>query len=280
MLQAAEPDHGRIRLIQGLSGISPSVYCPPDCTLEVENGKNLIPAAFADEGFVFRDWDGACNDEESFICHITADSDQYLVANFQINFGNTRNLFLEVAGGNGIIEVESLDGPSLSCPGTCDGIYPAGSFVSAVAPAVEGFEFEGWTGGGCESTAGNACSFQMNTNVTLTANFRPIDGNHMLTVEFWDSGTGSVEISSDDDAHVCTTEDPICSVSRPANTHLELHACAAPGSEFVSWVNACSGAGACELDLDEDKEVTAIFKPSDVLFLNGFEKTTCGTDTP
>jgi len=261
---------------------TPAIMCPPDCELTFEHGRHLTPVAIPGDGFSFLNWlnnDGdtadACENETSSTCHLVMDRDQTIVANFVVNVGNTRILNLAIGGGDGAINVESQDGPDLSCPDACDGIYPAGSWISVIAVPTDGFEFDAWSGA-CENSAGNACSFQLNAHTNLTASFRPVNGNHMITVNFWDSGSGTVKVLSTEEPYVCGTEDATCSVSRPANSSVELHACTKPLSEFVGWGGStCWGADECIFTLDEDKNVDAVFAPSDILFKNSFEETTC-----
>jgi hypothetical protein len=60
----------------------------------------------------------------------------------------------------------------VSCGPTCTQYFAAGSSVTLSATAAPGSTFEGWSAGKCTGKA--ACAISMNTNQTLTANFRKI----------------------------------------------------------------------------------------------------------
>ena len=275
MLNVTEPTNGIVQILPPFFPISQALNCPPDCSIPLENGRHLQPAALADDGYSFFNWEGAgCDDVETNSCPIVMDSDKSLTANFIINVGNTRTLNVSIAEGSGTVSVDAGEGNDLSCPGTCNGVYANGTSMYIQAVPAEGFEFVGWAGA---CGASNPCSFLLNTNVNLTATFRPVAGNHMVTVDFLDSGSGRVTLFSDEPPYVCDSVNSTCSASRSQNSEISLYACAHAFSEFHGWGGStCWGAGSCDFILETDKQVSAVFSPSDVFFRNGFEETVCG----
>jgi len=279
MLNVTEPTNGVVQILPPFFPISQALNCPPDCSIPLENGRHLQPAALADDGYSFFNWEGAgCDDVETNSCPIVMDSDKSLTANFIVNVGNTRTLNVSIAEGSGTVSVDAGEGNDLSCPGTCDGVYANGTSMYIQAVPAEGFEFAGW-GGACGSS--NPCSFLLNTNVNLTATFQPVAGNHMVTVDFLDSGTGRVTLFSDEPPYVCDNLMSLCSISRANNSTISAHACTSAGSTFTGWAGfsggaTCWGTAPCEFILESDTNIAARFVPSDELFKNGFEDTVCG----
>jgi hypothetical protein len=70
--------------------------------------------------------------------------------------------------GNGSGTVTSTP-TGIDCGGDCDEVYSQGTAVTLTATPEAGMSFDGWSGGGCSSTAD--CTITMNAAVTVTATF-------------------------------------------------------------------------------------------------------------
>lgn len=70
----------------------------------------------------------------------------------------------ETGGGSVVSPDEAID-----CGLTCSHVYANGAPVTLTATAAEGFEFAGWSGGGCSGTG--PCRVSMYVNQTVTASF-------------------------------------------------------------------------------------------------------------
>ena len=80
------------------------------------------------------------------------------------------------------------------------------------------------------------------------------EGTATLTLEV--RGNGSGVVTAPVDGLACRDT---CAATLPAGTTVSLVATADPGSAFVGWGGACSGADACEVVLDADRSVVARF---------------------
>jgi len=273
-LHVEAPEDGKIQVLPPIYGLSPAVVCPPDCSLTFENGRHLHPTAIAEDGYVFQHWEApgtSCDGDTSQTCSMVVDADRDLAASFAFNVGNTRNVNMDITGGSGTIRLTADNGTEIVCPDECGGIFANGTFVSLIAIPDAGFEFAGWTGP-CASNGGNTCSFQLNTSTQLTAAFRAIDGNRMVTVNFEGSGPGMVGISHLEGFLSCDADSVTCSLSRPADETVALGACTMSGGRFLHWGGACSSNDdICVLQLDTHKEVTATFEATDSIFVSGFD---------
>ncbi len=98
-----------------------------------------------------------------------------------------------------------------------------------------------------------------------------IEYNTELKVKTTGTGTGTV--TSSPAGINCSSE---CSAEFEAGKKVKLEATADPGSVFIEWSGACSGAGACEVTMNEDREVTAEFDEAYALTVT---KTGAGTGT-
>jgi Tol biopolymer transport system component len=79
-------------------------------------------------------------------------------------------------------------------------------------------------------------------------------GTQNLTVLL--SGTGTGTVTSSPAGIDCGST---CTFDFPANSPVSLTASPDPSSTFDSWSGACSGSGSCDLPMDMDYSVTAVF---------------------
>jgi hypothetical protein len=77
------------------------------------------------------------------------------------------------------------------------------------------------------------------------------------TLSVFRSGTGSGSVLSSPAGIDCGGT---CAFEFPGDQMVTLAATADPGSEFTGWSGACSGAGSCEVTIDEARSVTARFE--------------------
>ena len=135
--------------------------------------------------------------------------------------------------------------------------------------AVKCVEVEGECPLPASPTASHAYATPGEYAVTLEIRLEaPIFGNpqpvrHSLkvqsppaTLSVFRSGTGSGSVSSSPAGIACGEA---CAFEFAGDQVVTLTPSAAEGSEFAGWSGACSGAGACQVTMDEARSVTARF---------------------
>ena len=88
-------------------------------------------------------------------------------------------------------------------------------------------------------------------------------GPFMTTVRT--TGTGSGNVTSNPSGIDCGSAGNSCSATYSNGTSVTLTATPDPGSMFVGWSQACSGAQPCTLNMSADKQVVATFNLLPVL---------------
>ncbi|HEY5708507.1 MAG TPA: hypothetical protein VIS51_03860 [Solirubrobacterales bacterium] len=131
----------------------------------------------------------------------------------------------------------------------CDAEYEEGTELSLVAEPDPGSEFVEFYG-----DCGPAeCELTMDAEHSVTATFEAEEEEvFSLTVETAGNGSGTVECEVEAGPEPCEEE-------YLEGTELSLVAEADPGSEFVEWIGDC-GPENCELTMDEEHSVTALFE--------------------
>ena len=161
---------------------------------------------------------------------------------------------LSVTGGPG--GTVTTTPAAIDCGTRCIASFAAGTMVSVVARPSPGYQFTGWSGA-CTGT--NTCDLTMNANASVQATFAALaPGQHALTVSDFGSGT----ITSAPAGISCGTT---CSAVFAAGTNVSLSAVPGPGYAFAGWGGACSGAGACVVQMDTAQFVSATFVPNAIV---------------
>jgi Divergent InlB B-repeat domain len=155
-------------------------------------------------------------------------------------------LTLESEGsGSGTIECEVEEGPVESC----DPEYPEGTEIEFVAKPDTGSEFSEW-GGDCIGQ-GDECELTIEEATFVTAVFELEE----VPLEVFAEGPGVGEIE-------CEVElGPVeaCEAEYPFGTEIAFAPEPDSESEFVEWGGDCSGNEECELTMDEEHFVSAVF---------------------
>jgi len=200
-------------------------------------------------GSSFVGWTGDACAGEAATCTFTLDADATITATFEADDG-MHTLTVEKAGtGDGTVTFDAADGDDAL--GTHE--IADGTEVTLVATATTG-DFAGWTGDQCLAQ-GATCTFTMDSDVMVTANFNVPGGDTFdLTVAIDGAGTGTVtfDTAGGADATGVNTFDE--------GTVVTLVATATSGS-FAGWTGEkCEGKGiTCAFVMDADVNLTATF---------------------
>ena len=221
------------------------ISCPGDCSETYADGTPVSLSASADAGSTFAGWSGACSGTGA--CNLTMSADRSVTATFTANPPPNRTLTVSTSGtGSG-----SVTGTGIACPGDCSETYADGTPVSLSASADAGSTFAGW-GGACSGTG--SCNLTMNGNKAVSAGFGgPL---RTLSVNFSGGGTGAITGPGIN----CSSGGSFdCSETYADGTAVTLTAVATGGDRFDGWGGACGGTGTCQLTMNADKSVSAIF---------------------
>jgi subtilisin family serine protease len=223
------------------------INCGATCSAVYNSGTAVTLTPAAGSGSVFAGWSGDCSG--TGVCVVTMNAAKSVTATFDTLPPTQYALSVSSSGtGTGVI---TSNPTGINCGATCSAGYVSGTVVTLTATPAPGSDFAGWTG---DCTGTGACVVTMNPvrNVGATFNLLPSQFNVQVIVE----GSGIGTVTSSPPGVDCGTN---CTTPFPANTGVSLSALAAPGSVFAGWGGACSGTGACSLDMSQNYLVRATF---------------------
>ncbi len=218
------------------------INCGADCSEAFANGTTVTLNAAPATGSTFLGWNGACTGTGA--CAVTMDVAKSVTA----SFGSAGHVLTIAKTGNGAGTV-TASGAGINCGTDCSEAYAHGTMVGLTATPATGSLFAGWTGGGCTGTG--FCTVTMTAATSVTANFTT--NVHALTVNTIGSGT----VTSQPFGISCGAD---CTEMFPAGTTVQLTA--TPANFFIGftgWSGACTGTGACIVNMNQAHNVTATF---------------------
>ena len=225
------------------------IDCGGTCSGQFEEGTTVSLNAAAAPGSVFAGWSGGCSGTGP--CSVTTTAT--VTARFNVAVATDRLTVILAGTGPGSV----TSNPSgIACPGICAGDFATGTNVTLTAAPTNGSTFDGFSGAGC-SGPGSSCTVAMVGSPTVTATFTAAPPSFTLTVTKSGAGLGIVD-SDPPGITACSTT---CSATFVTGTIVNLTATPQGGSTFVGWGGACSGAGACSVDMSANRAVTATFDP-------------------
>lgn len=133
------------------------------CSADFAEGVKVTLSASAAKGYIFKNWQGACEGASSCILSMT--EDKTLSAVFVPEAQENRLTVLFEGEGRGLVLSESS---LVKCTDTCAQVFSEDSTLTLSAEPERGFFFQGW-GGVC--TGQSVCRVDVNKNVLVTATF-------------------------------------------------------------------------------------------------------------
>ena len=236
----------------------PGIDCPAlDCTASFSRSEMLTLSASANAGSIFVGWEADClTFGDAADCELDMDGGPYAAA---ARFERERTLTVNPSGsGSGQI-VSTPAG--IACPGQCSATWVNGSAITLSASADPGSVFVGWNSNQC---SGNGdCNVLLDDDVTVDAVFQT--GSHTLSVVV----VGGGRVISTPAGITCPGD---CTESYLNGASITLTPSADPGFAFDHWSGDCSGSGACVVQIDQTRSVSAHFVVNTTdTFANGFE---------
>jgi Divergent InlB B-repeat domain len=233
-----------------VSSTPAGILCGPDCTQRYSPGASVTLAATADADSVFTGWSGqGCTGTGT--CQLTINQAAMVTATFAL-----RQFVLQVVRAGGGSGTVSSNPAGISCAPDCNEAYDAHTMVTLTASPAANSVFVGWSNGSCSGTG--TCTLTMDAAASVTATFAL--QRFVLTVTT--VGGGLVQSSP---AGISCGAD--CSEIFDAGTMVTLTATPASGSTFAGWSGACTGLGACPVQMTSSASVTATFAPRGGLYM-------------
>jgi hypothetical protein len=210
---------------------APSACTTGSCSFNFTSGTTVTLTAQPPPGASFVGWSGACAGSQPVVT-VQMDADKACTA----TFGGARlTVAGAVSGASGAVTATSPD-PGAVCAGASCTIQSGGS-VTLSAPAIPGFRFAGWTGGGgCSGTSPVVQLTNVTISLSCTATY--VAG---VTVSGTAVGaTATIAATSTSPGAVCVGGS--CTVG--AGATVTLTAPMLSGFRFAGWSGGASCASA------------------------------------
>ena len=261
---APPPPAGNYNLTVSKSGTgtgyvasSPSgIDCGATCSGTYAGGTTVTLTATPESGHYFAGWTGGgCSGTGTCIVTVTANNE--VTATFSEPPPPDNYTLVTLKSGTGTGYVSSS--PSgIDCGATCSSAHAKSTEVTLTAAPDSGYEFVGWTGGGCSGKG--TCTVTMGEDTAVTATFSTPATKSLKKLRILKNGKGMGMLLSSPSGVSCGAS---CEAEYEEGTVVTLTENTAGGHSFVGWSGAgCSGAGVCVITMDTDKTVTALFSSS------------------
>ncbi len=149
----------------------------------------------------------------------------------------------------------------IDCTVDCGSDFLEDTLVSLTPTAAAGSEFTSWSG---DCSGNGACQVNMDQARNVTAIFGLAGFNLQVVI----GGNGQGMVTSSPVGINCPGD---CNEIYPQAEMVSLNATPDPGFQFLSWAGDCSGSGACQVNLNAMRRVTAIFANADTIFIDSYE---------
>lgn len=146
-----------------------AISCPGICESSEWLGDSVTLTATPAPGSTFTGWSGACGGTGT--CEVTMGGSREVTANFAGPPPPVEASVTVAVSGQG-----SVSGGGIDCPGTCEVSKPVGSTLTLTAEPAAGWEFSGWSGGGCSGTGDCVVSLLSDQAVSATFTSKPNPG--------------------------------------------------------------------------------------------------------
>jgi len=161
---------------------------------------------------------------------------------------SVNNTLTVTVTGNGTVISSPI---GIDCGSDCSHQYSQSTQVTLTATPATGYLFSSWSG---DCSGSSSCSFDMNSNRSVSAVFIEEPSNQEYSLDVTITGSGSVTSSP---AGIDCGSD--CTHIYSENTNVILTASPSSGFVLSHWTGACSGNVTCQIEMNENKAVTAIF---------------------
>lgn len=242
----------------GLITSAPSdINCGPTCTAAFQTGTNVTLIANPLEGSIFTGWGGACSGMEQ--CIVSMTSAKSVTAKFALKY----DLSVTKLGPGTVTSYPS----GINCGESCVASFESNTNVTLNAKEQSNSIFKGWSGA-CSGSS-SSCTLSMVSARDVTAEF-----TEAFLLSMNKTGQGTIKTSVPGAS--CGS---ICVARAPKGFKISFTAIPDAGYKFDHWEGACTGNGTCDLVIDSDTTVTAVFTRLGAQYIVGVSKIGAGTIT-
>jgi hypothetical protein len=236
------------------------INCGATCSASFTPGTSVTLTATPAGGSTFAGWSGACTGFAT--CTVSMTAARSVTAHF--TSASSYPLVVTKGEWNGAAGQVTSAPAGVNCGPTCSANFAAGTQVTLTATPASGSFLRGWTGdcGGVGAT----CTVSMMEAKAVNMIF---EKGYRLSVSI--GGTGGGSVSSSPAGIQCGAT---CQADFAPQSSVTLTPVANSGSVFVGWSGACSGAGACVVNMLGDRSVVAIFNNTSFRTLTIFKSGT------
>ena len=224
------------------------INCGTACTASYASGTQVTLTAIPLSGWQFSGWGGACSGTGS--CVVSMNAAKSVSATF--TQATARYTLSVTKSGSGTI---TSNPAGITCGTDCSETYNGGTNVTLTATPLSGWQFSGW-GGACSGTG--SCVVSMNATKSVSATFTQATARYTLSVSKTNYRYGTVR--STPTGINCGTTCANQTAYFSSGTTLSLTATPISGRRFSNWSGACTGSGACNIPMNNNKTVTAVFR--------------------
>jgi hypothetical protein len=236
------------------TGIDCGSTCGP-VAFEEGSSVELTASTVTADHSTFTGWSvtgqpGACPGTGT--CTVTMNADTTVHATFT----KIQHTVSVIKNGTGSGTVSSSPA-GITCGGTCSASFNEAEPVVLTATAANHSSFTSWSG--CDQTAANQCTVNVDAVENVTATFTLI--KHSLTVVPQGNGAGTVEADSGA-IEECTSTSGTCTGSYVEGATVVLTATKGPHSTIAGWSGCDSvngGGDECTVTVNADTEVKPTF---------------------
>jgi len=222
------------------------INCGTTCSTVVPFETSLEFAANPAADSVFVGWVSGCGAGGAGNCHMTAQEDTTLTAQFELKVP----VRVTIQGSG---TVSSL-APGILCTSSCETYLPPDIPLELHATAAAGHLFTGWSG---------ACQGSSSVCMTDTIAARDVTATFVALPVLNVSVTGNGSVGSDVAGITCGST---CSHAYLPGTQVRLTAVPQSENAFAGWGGACAGTSTtCDVTMNDARNVTASFTPWPVL---------------
>jgi len=228
-----------------VTGSPAGIDCGSDCSTRYDNDTRVTLTQTAAEGYRFSGWGGACTGTDA--CTVVMDAQKAVSASFEALPRYPLTVTRPTSG------VVGSDPAGILCGGKNRQCTAAFSYVRLMATPNAGYTLVRWVG--CPNPVGNTCHFTLTAKTTV----KPVFGKlPRYSLRIAKNPLGSILGSPA--GLKCPDRQKTCTAKFFKGTDVTLTPVPQPGRTFAGWSGDCSGTAPCNLQMDGNKRVVALFR--------------------